>query len=85
MADLIITIKIPDAKKADFRAGFLEICPVPLVNVATAPDPPDMQPEMTEKQWLKKVVRHSLMEKYRAGKSLLAKQTATVDEEVIEE
>lgn len=79
-----ITITIPNDKVAEFKAGFLVICPVPMKNVATSPGPPDMQPEMSEVAWIKKVARYGLMDKYRQGKVLLAKQTVEIDEGVID-
>lgn len=91
MADLIITFRIPEAKKNDFREGFLKICPVPTKDFAepTAfgklPNPPDIRPIMTEKQWVKHVARESLIDKYKQGKALLAKETAQIDDGIIEE
>jgi hypothetical protein len=79
-----VTITIPNDKLDEFRLGFLKICPVPLVNVADPGDPLDMQPEMSELQWLKKVIRHGLLDKYRQGKMLLARESEDIDEGVIE-
>jgi hypothetical protein len=78
-----VTITIPNDKLDEFRLGFLKICPVPLVNVADPGDPPDMQPEMSELQWLKKVIRLNLFDKYKQGKALLARENEVVDEGVI--
>lgn len=69
--------------RAKFRPGFLKICPVPMKNMATHPDPPDMQPEMTELQWLKKVIRRDLFDKYKQGKMLIARELEVIDEDVI--
>jgi hypothetical protein len=85
MADIEITLRIPEAKIQEFRTGFLEVCPVPTENVANPGDPPDIQPKYTEKQWLKVVIRYSLIEKYREGKVKLAKDSAVIDETVVEE
>jgi hypothetical protein len=53
------------------------------VNVADPGDPLDMQPEMSELQWLKKVIRLNLFDKYKQGKALLARENEVVDEGVI--
>jgi hypothetical protein len=79
-----VTVTIPNDKLAEFRTGFLKICPVPMKNMADPGDPPDMQPEMSELDWLKKVIRLTLFDKYKQGKAILARENEVVDEGVVE-
>ena len=68
--DVIITFTIPAAKAADFKAGFLAKCPVPLLEDPN--NPSVLIPEYTEKQWIKEWIRRDVMRAYRHGKILLA-------------
>ncbi len=79
---MIVEINIPDPKITEFKAGFLQAKPVPLIK---DPNTPGQQiPEYTDLQWIKKCVREYLMRIYHHGKTELATQTVTFDEEVVE-
>ncbi len=89
--DVTITFTIPVAKVADFKAGFLAKCPVPLIedeNYVVDPNDPNdfipQIPEYTEKQWIKEWIRRDVMRAYRHGKILLAQQTAVIDPNAIQ-
>ncbi len=89
--DVTITLRIPAAKVADFKAGFLAMCPVPTISdpnwVDDPNDPNDfrpMIPEFTEKQWIKEWIRRDLFRAYRHGKQKLARQAAQMDKDIIE-
>ena len=89
-ADLVITIVIPEAKIAEFRAGFLAKDPVPLIKdisyVLDPNNPSDFVPfipKYTEKQWIHRWIRLKLFRAYSYGKDKLAKLAATKDKDVI--
>ena len=89
-ADLVITIVIPEAKVADFRAGFLAKDPVPLIkDISYVLDPNDPNdfvpfiPQYTEKKWITRWIRLKLLRAYYYGKDRLAKQAAIKDPDVI--
>lgn len=89
-ADLVITIVIPEAKVADFRAGFLAKDPVPLIkDISYVLDPNDPNdfvpfiPQYTEKNWIKRWIISKLFRAYSYGKDKLAKQAATRDPDVV--
>ena len=90
-SDVTITLRIPAAKVADFKEGFLAMCPVPTISdpnwVNDPNDPNDfrpMIPEFTEKQWIKEWIRRDLFRAYRHGKQKLARQAAQMDKGIIE-
>ncbi len=89
--DVIITLRIPAAKVADFAAGFLAKCPIPIIEdpdyILDPNDPNDRVPiilQYTPKQWFKEWIRRDVMRAYRHGKILLAKQVAIVDPNAIQ-
>lgn len=88
--DVVITLVIPAAKVADFSAGFLAKCPIPLIYDPTwIPDPndyglPPQIPEYTPKQWIKEWLRRQAVRAYRHGKIKLAQDAAIADPNVIQ-
>lgn len=81
--DVEIKLVIRAAKVADFQAGFLAKCPIPLIQNPADPDGPRI-PEYTPKQWIKEWIRREVMKAYRHGKRQLALQTAVVDPNAIQ-
>ena len=85
--DVTITLVIPAAKVADFQAGFLAKCPIPLiVNPDYDPNDPESPrriEQYTPKQWITEWLKGKAMRAYRQGKTILAKRTAIVDPNVI--
>lgn len=76
-----ITLTILNEKLAEFKIGFLAMCPIPIDN-----DPESEtyeQPLFTELQWLKEWIRRDVIRAYRHGKLKLAQEAAQVDEGVI--
>ena len=60
--DVIIQIIIPADKLAEFRVGFLKVCPI--------------RGNYTERQWVTKIAHDCLYEKYRQGKKQIAREAA---------
>ena len=97
MADVTITItagpitvtkKIPDAKLADFRAGFLAKIPVPQIQDPDWVDPedgtpPDMINAYGDLQHFANVLEAYYKQVYYTGKKRLAKLSAIIDDGVI--
>ena len=78
--DVVITLTIPAAKVADFQAGFLAKCPIPMIEDANG----ITTPKYTPKRWIKEWIRRKVTEAYRHGKISLAKQAAVVDPNVLQ-
>ncbi len=77
-----ITLTIPNNKLDEFKAGFLAMCPVPMVD-----DPHiigKLIPEFTELQWFKEWIKRDVIRAYRHGKVKLSQEAAVIDEDVIE-
>ena len=83
MADVTITLTIPDAKVADFETGFLAKCPVPMIGNPANPTGPYI-PEFTDKQWIKEWLKRQAVRAYKHGKQDLAEAAAIIDSDVIE-
>ncbi len=89
--DVIITIKIPAAKVAEFRAGFLREHPVPIIPdpayILDVNDPNDFVPwinKYTDKQWFKKVILRYINTEVKNGNDKIAKETANNDSNIAE-
>ena len=89
-ADVTITITIPSEKVADFSAAFEAYMPVPVLpdpSFVDDPNAPDdtatMIPEITQKEWLKKVVINFLKRCYHKGKIIQARESAVVDPDIL--
>ena len=82
IADVEIILVIPGSKVADFSAGFLAKCPIPMT--ADPDNIGEMVPQYTAKQWIKEWIRRDVLRAYKAGKVLLAKQTAISDPNAIQ-
>ncbi len=80
--DVVITLTIPADKVADFSAGFLAKCPIPMIEDPASPG--DMIPQYTEKQWITKWLRRQAIRTYRHGKIKLAQDAAIADPNVIQ-
>lgn len=77
MADLILQNKVLSAKRADFIAAILRARPI-------EPDFVQPDPEMDPvKAWGQELSRRHWMELYEIGKEGLARDGATIDNEVI--
>lgn len=80
----------PDEKDQYIYDRVLAVSPVPMKNFAPAATksnpfpPPDMRPEMTDKQWLTKIARHAIIERAKAGNKKLAQEQAVFDPELEE-
>ena len=97
MADVTITItagpitvtkKIPDAKLADFRAGFLAKIPVPQIQDPDWVDPedgtpPDMINAYSDLQHFANVLEDYYKQVHFTGKKWLAKQATVIDDDII--
>ena len=68
MADVTITITIPDAKVVEFQVGYFKAMPI--------------RKDMTEKQSVKADIIEWLRGKYCRGKSLLSKDAAIIETDV---
>ncbi len=83
--DVTIIFTIATADVADFKAGFLERCPIRMIS-----DPNGSIasiPEFTDKEWDKWVGKWMAQEAWRVydqGQKLLAKKTAVVDPNIIQ-
>ena len=82
--DVEITLRIRAEKVADFQAGFLAKCPIPMIEDYSDPNAIAMVPEYTPKQWIKEWIRRDVMRAYRHGKILLAQQAAITDPNAIQ-
>jgi len=65
-----IIINIPAAKTADFLAGFLEVIPKP-------------EEAISDENWVLNRVKLYLKQHYKAGKHLIARKAAVVDEDLL--
>ncbi len=66
MADINLTITIPDGKVNEFRTGFLKADPLP--------------DGITEKDWLLQCIERYLVQRYRKGKLLISQEAAQFDD-----
>ena len=91
--DVVITLTIPAAKVADFRAGFLAEKPVPQIQQEVEGVPqwddedetiPTMVNQYTEKQWFTLNLINYAKKIYRRGKNKLATQAAVIDNDVMQ-
>ena len=76
--DVTITLTIPAAKVADFRVGFLAICPNN-ETVEDSNDPNILVPKYTDKQWIKVQLLNYIKSIYRRGKYKLANEAMVVE------
>ncbi len=60
VADMTITLTIPDAKVADVKTGFLAKCPGPMIENPANPTGPYI-PEFTDKQWVGRLKQSTLI------------------------
>ena len=84
--DVVITFTIPAAKVADFQAGFLAKCPIPLIEdpLSTPENPLPLIKEFTPKQWIKEWIKRDVKRAYRYGKKLLAEEAAVIDPNIVD-
>lgn len=82
--DVVITLTIPAAKVAQFRAGFLREHPVPQIRTVDANGLPVMENQYTDKQWFKKVVVDYANREAKHGNDKIAKEAAANDSNIME-
>ena len=73
-----LTFTIPDAKLADFKAGFLRIFPNQEVDSGGVPS-------YTDNQWIREKIRRIAFSYYNDGKLILAQEATApaVDNDII--
>ncbi len=81
--NVTITLIIPAAKVADFSAGFLAKCPIPMIE--DPENPGDTIPQYTAKQWITEWLRQQAIRAYRHGKIKLAQDAAIIDPNMLPE
>ena len=71
MADVVVTITIPDAKVATIRNGILKMRPIPVDSKGT--------PLYTPKAWFTEIIADYIERLAKAGQRQLAEEAVNVD------
>lgn len=72
---IYITHKVLKTRVTEYKEGFLEHCPVPIV---------DGEPIMTENEWIDAWGKDQYVNAYRNGKHSLAMQNDVIDNDIME-
>lgn len=72
MADITLTITIPDAKAAKAKEGFLRECPKPAAFGGT------------DKEWIEEVLRRTINQHVRRGLHTIAQEATTIEDDYTE-
>lgn len=81
MADFVLTLTIPDLKRADAFTWFEAVHPIP--QIARGGDDDDLVDEFTSEQWMAEQTRRSLVGSIAQGKKKLGTPTLERDEEIV--
>lgn len=79
-----ITFRMTNAKAQEFLLGFLEKCPIPMIEDPNGDPNIPFIPQYTSKEWVKEWGRRQYYRAYSHGKDLLAKKAATKEKDIFE-